>query len=143
MTDGFALDYYMLRCTERKLQHPEELLKSQWIRPEDMYVYEELGYHKFKLTERMKTTEKIAATAQSYSERKYEGNLLSLLNSRMAEADFEMPNFSKNIKEDFAPSDKNETGLPPAVQLPGQHRQRESGGLSGGLPLEALRPDGL
>lgn len=106
VTDGFALDYYMLRCTERKLQHPEELLKSQWIRPEDMYVYEELGYHKFKLTERMKTTEKIAATAQSYSERKYEGNLLSLLNSRMAEADFEMPNFSKNIKEDFAPSDK-------------------------------------
>lgn len=106
VTDGFALDYYMLRCTERKLQHPEELLKSQWIRPEDMYIYEELGYHKFKLTERMKTTEKIAATAQSYSERKYEGNLLSLLNSRMAEADFEMPNFSKNIKEDFAPSDK-------------------------------------
>lgn len=106
VTDGFALDYYMLRCTERKLQHPEELLKSQWIRPEDMHIYEELGYHKFKLTERMKTTEKIADTALAYSGRSYQGNLLSLLNSRMAEADFEMPNFSKNIKEDFAPSEK-------------------------------------
>lgn len=106
VTDGFALDYYMLRCTERKLQHPEELLKSQWIRPEDMHIYEDLGYHKFKLTERMKTTEKIAATARSYSERKYHGNLLSLLNSRMAEEDFEMPNFSKNMKEEFAPPEK-------------------------------------
>ncbi|HLP59960.1 MAG TPA: U32 family peptidase, partial [Candidatus Deferrimicrobium sp.] len=94
ITGGFALDYCMVRCTYFKLLHPEELLKSPWIRPEDLKIYEDLGYEKFKLTERMKTTEKIAAVTGSYFQRKYEGNLLRLLNTRMHEEDFEVPRFS-------------------------------------------------
>ncbi|MCU0288386.1 MAG: U32 family peptidase [Acidobacteria bacterium] len=94
MTEGFALDYCMIRCTHFKLLHPEELLKSPWIRPEDLKIYEDLGYEKFKLTERMKTTGKIVEITRSYSQGNYQGNLLRLLNTRMYEEDFEMPQFS-------------------------------------------------
>lgn len=102
VTQGFALDACMLRCTEHKLRHPEELLKAPWIRPEDTAFYESLGYTRFKLTERMKRTEKIAEVAQAYSDRRYDGNLLRLLNSRLSEEDFEMPDFAKNLNGEMA-----------------------------------------
>lgn len=101
VSQGFALDYCMLRCTQHKMMHPEELIKSPWIRPEDVKVYTDLGYEKIKLTERMKKTEKIAETAKAYSQGSYDGNLLKLLNSRLSEEDFEIPDFSKNNNEKF------------------------------------------
>lgn len=103
ITQGFALDYCMLRCTQQKIIKPEELLKSPWIRPEDLKIYEDLGYDKIKLTERMKITTKIADTAKAYSNRNYNGNLLSLLNSRISEDDFEIPDFSINANDKFVP----------------------------------------
>ena len=101
ITKGFALDYCMLRCTRYKIRHPEELLKAGWIRPEDAALYEELGYDKFKLTERMKTTGKIAWTAKVYTARSFDGNLLELLNTRLNESDFAPPDFSLNLNNEF------------------------------------------
>ena len=106
ITDGFALDYCMLRCTHWKLKHPEELVKSPWIRPEDLKIYEDLGFDKVKLTERMKKTEKIAETAMAYLKGSYDGNLLRLLNSRLSEEDFEIPDFAKNMKSEFVQPEK-------------------------------------
>jgi collagenase-like PrtC family protease len=103
---GYALDYCMLRCTHDKMQHPEELLKAPWIRPEDMHIYEALGFDKFKLTERMKTTDKIAMTVKSYANRSYDGNLLRLLNTRLQEDDFEMPKFGMNMSGEHIPAEK-------------------------------------
>src|SRR4030066_193400 len=50
------LQYPGYLCLYRKLMDPVELLKSPWIRPEDIYHYEALGYDHFKITERFKRT---------------------------------------------------------------------------------------
>jgi collagenase-like PrtC family protease len=106
VSEGFAFDYCMLRCTQWKAQHPEELLKSPWIRPEDLTLYRDLGYEKIKLTERMKKTSRIVETAGAYCEGHYDGNLLQLLNTRLNESDFQAPDFALNDKDKFIHSDK-------------------------------------
>jgi collagenase-like PrtC family protease len=55
-----------------------ELLKSPWIRPEDITHYEEIGYHHFKITERFKRTPLLLEHVKAYEQRRYEGNLLDL-----------------------------------------------------------------
>lgn len=106
MLKGFALDYYMIKCTQMKQAEPERLLQAPWIRPEDLEIYEELGFDRFKLTERMKRTDAIVRTARAYASRHYDGNLLEILNTRLSEDDFEMPNFSVNMREEYAPPKK-------------------------------------
>jgi collagenase-like PrtC family protease len=55
-----------------------ELLKSPWIRPEDISHYEKLGYDHFKITERFKRTPLLLEHVKAYENRRYEGNLLDL-----------------------------------------------------------------
>jgi len=49
---GFFIDWCFLRCTEMKLRDPVNYIRSEWIRPEDIPAYEEMGYDLFKVTER-------------------------------------------------------------------------------------------
>jgi len=49
---GFFIDWCFLKCTEMKMQNPVNYIRSEWIRPEDLHVYEELGYDRFKIVER-------------------------------------------------------------------------------------------
>jgi collagenase-like PrtC family protease len=72
------LQYPGFLCLHRKLVDPVEVLKSPWIRPEDLNAYEDLGYTHFKITERFKRTPLLAAHIQAYENRSYEGNLLDL-----------------------------------------------------------------
>lgn len=76
---GFFIDWCFLRCTMMKLQNPVEYIRSEWIRPEDLHLYEYLGYHRFKITERSAPTEVLVRRVQAYAERRYEGNLLDLV----------------------------------------------------------------
>ena len=76
---GFLIDWCFLRCTERKLRNPVDYLRSEWIRPEDLHVYEELGYDLFKIAERDIPTPLMAARVRAYAERRYDGNLLDLV----------------------------------------------------------------
>jgi collagenase-like PrtC family protease len=57
---------------------PVELLKSPWIRPEDIPHYEDLGYNHFKITERFKRTPLLLEHVRAYETRHYDGNLLDL-----------------------------------------------------------------
>ena len=57
---------------------PVELLKSPWIRPEDIPHYEALGYDRFKITERFKRTSLLLENVMAYENRHYDGNLLDL-----------------------------------------------------------------
>jgi collagenase-like PrtC family protease len=57
---------------------PVELLKSPWIRPEDIGQYEALGYDHFKITERFKRTPLLLENVRAYENRRYDGNLLDL-----------------------------------------------------------------
>lgn len=78
-TRGFMIDYCILRCSELKLREPVNYLRSEWIRPEDVPLYEELGYDRFKILERNAPTPALARRARAYAERRYDGNLLDLI----------------------------------------------------------------
>lgn len=73
----YHVDYCYARCSLARLQEPAEYLKSPWIRPEDLGVYESLGIDHFKLAGREKMgegpsshTDWIAACAAAYAERR-------------------------------------------------------------------------
>jgi len=72
------LQYPGYLCLYRKLMEPVELLKSPWIRPEDLPHYEALGYDRFKITERFKRTPLLVEHVKAYENRRYDGNLLDL-----------------------------------------------------------------
>ncbi|MBI2878394.1 MAG: U32 family peptidase [Candidatus Rokubacteria bacterium] len=76
---GFLLDYCFLWCTRMKLADPVNYIRSDWIRPEDLGHYEALGYDRFKLAERNAPTEVMARRVRAYSQRRYDGNLLDLV----------------------------------------------------------------
>jgi collagenase-like PrtC family protease len=76
---GFAPDYCKLACQKMKLLRPEELIKSRWIRPEDVGVYEDVGINCLKLVERFRGTESLIRILDAYERRTYRGNLAELL----------------------------------------------------------------
>ena len=76
---GFFIDWCLLRCTEAKLRDPVNYLRSEWIRPEDLRVYEEMGFDHFKVAERDLPTPVMRNRVRAYAERRYDGNLLDLV----------------------------------------------------------------
>lgn len=76
---GFFIDWCFLRCTMMKLRNPVDYIRSEWIRPEDLHLYEGLGYERFKVTERGAPTDVLVARVKAYTERRYDGNLLDLV----------------------------------------------------------------
>jgi collagenase-like PrtC family protease len=76
---GASVDWCFLRCGHQRLLEPHQYLRADWIRPEDLERYQELGYHRFKLTERGAPTEVLIRRVHAYANRHYEGNLLDLV----------------------------------------------------------------
>ncbi len=76
---GFAPDYCKLACQRLKILKPVELIKSTWIRPEDVSHYEEIGIDCLKLVERFRGTESLLQIVRAYERRNYDGNLVELL----------------------------------------------------------------
>ncbi len=79
-SEGFLVDHCYFSCTSEKVRHPEELIKIRWIRPEDVEDYEMAGIDCLKIIDRYKTTETLLSYLKAYSERRYDGNLVELLN---------------------------------------------------------------
>ena len=84
--DNCYLQYPGYLCLYRKLMEPVELLKSPWIRPEDVHHYEDMGYKHFKITERFKRTPLLVEHVKAYENRRYDGNLLDLFTLPRKEA---------------------------------------------------------
>lgn len=78
---GFSIDYYFLSCRYRMFLNPAEIIKSNWIRPEDMHYYEEIGIDRMKIVGRSDSTETILLRVNAYSNRHYNSNLMDLLTS--------------------------------------------------------------
>jgi len=76
---GFVVDYCMLECSKMKLQDPVNYIRSDWIRPEDLHIYEAMGYDRFKLVERNLPTSVMLRRVKAYATRHFEGNLLDLI----------------------------------------------------------------
>jgi len=76
-------DFYLWQCTRRRLLHPELFLTSRWIRPEDLHIYEALGFEEFKIIDRSRSTAWLLRAARAYADRHYQGNLLDILSLEM------------------------------------------------------------
>jgi len=78
----FLRSYHNFRCISMRLQDPSQLLKSPWIRPEDTQFYEEVSnINFFKIAGRNVSVPFIKRAVKAYLDRKYEGNLLDLMNT--------------------------------------------------------------
>jgi collagenase-like PrtC family protease len=76
---GFMLDWCVMKCSYDKLKDPEKYLRSEFIRPEDMGMYIDMGYDSFKVLERGAPTPVLVKRVKAYTEGRYEGNLLDLI----------------------------------------------------------------
>ncbi len=72
-------DYFHMNCDKIRLQEREELIKCPWIRPEDLSVYEALGYDRFFILLNTSKTGELLKTIGAYKNRKYSGNLFDIL----------------------------------------------------------------
>ncbi|MBF0215845.1 MAG: U32 family peptidase [Candidatus Omnitrophica bacterium] len=73
------VDYCALKCSYQILKDPSLIIRSQWIRPEDLSRYEDMGYHDFKLLERNAPTDLMIQRVKAYAERSSPSNLLDLI----------------------------------------------------------------
>ena len=79
-SEGFLVDHCYFSCTRDKMKDPVEIVKIRWIRPEDIEDYEMAGIDCLKIIDRYKTSETLLSYLKAYTDRKYEGNIVELLN---------------------------------------------------------------
>jgi collagenase-like PrtC family protease len=72
-------EFYQANCLLNKIKDPVEFVKSRWIRPEDVKVYEDVGIDMLKILERNNTSDTLGERVKAYSMRSYEGNLIDML----------------------------------------------------------------
>ncbi|MFX0020771.1 MAG: U32 family peptidase [Candidatus Hermodarchaeota archaeon] len=73
------VDTCILNCSIIKFLSPAEILKCRWVRPEDLSVYEDIGITDFKIAGRRMTTDWIVNSVKAFSSRKYDGNLVDII----------------------------------------------------------------
>lgn len=74
------IDYPLLKCQQDRIASPVEIMRSPWIRPEDLPYYEErFGIELFKIAGRQLPLARIVTMARAYAQLSYEGNFLDLL----------------------------------------------------------------
>ncbi|MCJ7771864.1 MAG: U32 family peptidase, partial [Desulfobacterales bacterium] len=105
---GFAADICKLSCQRMKLADPAELIRSRWIRPEDVGVYEEIGIDCLKLVERFRETKSLMNIWNAYKQRTYNGNLAELLTLPQKSA-YMTPNVELLDRSDLMDTGKMET----------------------------------
>lgn len=79
MVSDMYEDWCLFYCQKRELENVEEYIKSPWVRPEDIKYYEAIGIEHFKITERSFPTQELEKRVKAYTDRKYDGNLLDLI----------------------------------------------------------------
>lgn len=75
-------DCFFSDCQHIARKDPSQILKSCWIRPEDLRKYRKITNH-FKVTGRTRSTEWILNTTHAYFCENYGGNLLELMDSSL------------------------------------------------------------
>ncbi len=76
---GAYVDYPLLWCTHEKARDPAQMVKSPFIRPEDLHVYEELGIEEFKLAGREMDRAWNERLIRAYAARRYDGEINDLI----------------------------------------------------------------
>lgn len=74
------ISYFDYKCIAAKLADENDILRGNWIRPEDILYYKNIGINRFKIQGRHAVLKgDIYKTVMCYMEEKYEGNLVDLL----------------------------------------------------------------
>jgi len=76
---GYMVDYCLLNCRAARLADPSLYIRGDWIRPEDLEAYEQVGVTWFKVVNRSNPTDVIIRRVQAYANRSFDGNLLELV----------------------------------------------------------------
>jgi len=70
---------FQANCLCTKIMNPVEFIKSRWIRPEDVHVYEDIGIDVLKILDRTNTTDILSERVEAYSKRTFEGNIIDMM----------------------------------------------------------------
>ena len=73
-------DYPMLYCWKERLEKPENILKSGWISPSNIAMYENLGFETFVLFTGGFSTDKILEIIKNYEQKHLTTDLNEILN---------------------------------------------------------------
>lgn len=76
---NFPLDYCSVYCNAYRLEEPVNYIRANWIRPEDLHYYIDMGYSNFKIVERNTPTDILAMRVRAYNNQRYDGNLLDIV----------------------------------------------------------------
>lgn len=71
-------DYYGSKCALNRIEHPAEVLKSAWIRPEDLHHYIDMGITLFKIAGREMRNADFLRVVDIYNKGSFEGNFWHL-----------------------------------------------------------------
>lgn len=96
-TRGFFLDYYRLKCNLMRFRDKSLFLKADWIRPEDVKLYQEAGVDSLKIVNRSMDSKSLAKIVKAYNEEKYSGNLIDLLPSYSKDLNYTQVSFFKKM----------------------------------------------
>ena len=81
-TEQKSSTYYSHRCIMKRTEDVSNLMRMNWIRPEDIKYYSEIGINNFKIQGRQAVLNgDIIKTVESYFKESFHGNLLELLDS--------------------------------------------------------------
>ncbi|MBI4083907.1 MAG: U32 family peptidase [Candidatus Lambdaproteobacteria bacterium] len=69
-------------CLEEKRKDPVNLIRADFVRPEDLGAYRAVGVRRFKIVDRSCPTDDLVQRVQAYARRRWEGDLLELLGHR-------------------------------------------------------------
>lgn len=78
-TGAYSLPVCETRCGHMKVSQPRRIIAGQWIRPEDLALYEEMGVERLKILDRISPTDQLAKILKAYSAREFDGNLAELI----------------------------------------------------------------
>lgn len=71
--------YCTSMCRATVLRDPTNIIRANWIRPEDIPIYENVGINYIKLVDRKQSTEWILRVVKAYINQSYKGNLADLM----------------------------------------------------------------
>jgi collagenase-like PrtC family protease len=74
-----VLEYELFWCAGRYAHDGAELIRSRWIRPEDLAVYESMGYDRFKIAGRGRDSQWLLRAVRAYAARSHQGDLTEII----------------------------------------------------------------
>lgn len=111
-------EYYCTKCKIEKLKDKRKILKMPWVRPEDFWMYNDIGIDRFKISGRELAEQLDCLKMMNiYNLGGYDGNIMDLLkgftncyytNMYYIKNDINIENYLKNVFEGNLECSKNQ-----------------------------------